>query len=60
MQRLRLQFKLLDQIVDRVIRKPFEQVNPELLNELEQRDILFIDNSHRVLPNSDATVLFLE
>jgi hypothetical protein len=27
---------------------------------LKAKDILFIDNSHRIFPNSDATVLFLE
>ncbi|MGY8941188.1 MAG: hypothetical protein ACKVJH_04065, partial [Flavobacteriales bacterium] len=33
---------------------------PDLADTLEPGDILFIDNSHRVLPNSDATVAFLE
>lgn len=50
----------IDQLVDRVIRRPFEKVDPSLLRELERGDMLFIDNSHRVLPNSDATVFFLE
>lgn len=51
----------IDHLADRVIRQPFENVdfNP-LLAELKPGDIVFIDNSHRILPNSDATVFFLE
>jgi len=51
----------IDHLADRVIRQPFENVdfNP-LLSELKPGDIVFIDNSHRILPNSDATVFFLE
>lgn len=51
----------IDHLADRVIRQPFENVdfNP-LLAELKPGDMVFIDNSHRILPNSDATVFFLE
>lgn len=51
----------IDHLADRVIRQPFENVdfNP-LLAALKPGDIVFIDNSHRILPNSDATVFFLE
>ncbi len=52
----------IDHLADTVIREPFENIKDnryiaELLNE---NDILFIDNSHRVFPNSDATICFLE
>jgi hypothetical protein len=51
----------IDSLSDRVIRKPVEALDDQsLFEELEAGDILFIDNSHRVLPNSDATVCFLE
>ncbi len=50
----------IDNLADEVIRKPFEAVDTSWLADLEAGDILFIDNSHRMLPNSDATVFFLE
>jgi predicted O-methyltransferase YrrM len=50
----------IDNLADEIIRKPFEAVDTKWLTELEAGDILFIDNSHRMLPNSDATVFFLE
>jgi len=52
----------IDHLADEVIRQPLEKLGD--IEKLAQRfnagDILFIDNSHRVLPNSDATVCFLE
>lgn len=52
----------IDHLADEVIRKPFESLEDLsfITNGLEANDILFIDNSHRVLPNSDATIFFLE
>lgn len=50
----------IDSMVDHIIRSPFENIDYDFLFNLEKNDILFIDNSHRVLPNSDATVFFLE
>lgn len=50
----------MDDLADHVIRKAFEDIDLSMLTDLEANDILFIDNSHRVLPNSDATVFFLE
>lgn len=50
----------IDQISDENIRLPFESLDLASFPELEANDILFIDNSHRALPNSDATVFFLE
>lgn len=51
----------IDHLADRIIRQPFEDLdfNP-LLEDFKAGDILFIDNSHRILPNSDALVFFLE
>ncbi len=50
----------IDDLADRVIRLPFENVDFNILNELNENDILFIDNSHRILPNSDSMVFYLE
>lgn len=51
----------IDQLADTIIRAPFETIDflPYIEN-LEANDILFIDNSHRILPNSDSMVFFLE
>lgn len=50
----------IDKLSDEIIRMPFEKTDLSMLDVLEENDILFIDNSHRSLPNSDATVFFLE
>lgn len=50
----------IDHLSDEIIRQPFENSSLEILDKLEANDILFIDNSHRSLPNSDVTVFFLE
>lgn len=52
----------IDHLADTVIRKPLENIEDLkfIANDLNENDILFIDNSHRCLPNSDATVCFLE
>ena len=50
----------IDQLANRVIRKPFEYCDLDLAADLEEGDVLFIDNSHRILPNSDAMVFFME
>ena len=50
----------IDHLANEVVRKPFENTDFSFLYNLQANDILFIDNSHRVLPNSDATVFFLE
>lgn len=52
----------IDHLADVVIRKPFEDLedNMFIIESLEAGDILFIDNSHRVFANSDATIFFLE
>ena len=50
----------VDQLPNRMIRQPFENVNLNIVAELNANDILFLDNSHRILPNSDSMVFFLE
>jgi hypothetical protein len=50
----------IDAICDRLIRQPLEEVDLHIFAELEAGDILFVDHSHRVFTNSDATVVFLE
>jgi hypothetical protein len=50
----------IDSLADVVIRRPLEEVDLAALPELEEHDILFIDNSHYILPNSDCTVFFME
>ncbi len=52
----------IDHLADKVIREPFENIsnNKFIIDSLNENDILFIDNSHRVFPNSDATICFLE
>lgn len=50
----------IDQLANVVIRKPFEQTDFSDILSLQAGDILFVDNSHRILPNSDAMVFFLE
>lgn len=50
----------IDMLADQVIRLPFESASYQLLHELGENDILFVDNSHRILPNSDAMVFFME
>lgn len=50
----------IDQLADQVIRKPFEDIDFDIVGMLEENDILFVDNSHRILPNSDSMVFYME
>lgn len=50
----------IDHLANQIIRSPFEQLDNTFLQDLGENDVLFVDNSHRVLPNSDAMVFFLE
>ena len=45
-----------------MIRQPFENLDniQFIIDELNENDILFIDNSHRSFSNSDVTICFLE
>ncbi len=50
----------IDGLVDSMIRKPFESIDFDVVDQLAEGNILFIDNSHRILPNSDSMVFFME
>jgi Methyltransferase domain len=50
----------IDTLAHKIIREPFENIDFSFIFKLEPNDIVFIDNSHRVLPNSDAMVFFME
>lgn len=50
----------IDSLCDEVIRRPMEDVELELFDQLERGDFLFVDGSHRSFMNSDVTVFFLE
>ncbi len=50
----------IDSLSDVVIRTPFEKSDLGFFTTLQKGDIVFIDNSHRIFPNSDAMVFFME
>lgn len=50
----------IDSICDNIIRKPVEDVDAGIFNDLGKGDILFVDNSHFSFMNSDVTVVFLD
>ena len=50
----------IDSICDTVIRKPVEDVDLRVFEELEPGDILFTDGTHRCSMNSDVAVIFLD
>lgn len=50
----------IDNVADKIIKEPFENIDFNILDELNENDILFVDNSHRILPNSDSMVFYLE
>ncbi|WP_309630377.1 class I SAM-dependent methyltransferase [Brevundimonas sp.] len=50
----------VDAICDEVVRERVEDVDPAVFDRLEPGDVLFIDNSHRSLMNSDVTVCMTE
>ncbi len=50
----------VEAICDQLIPEPLEAIDLALFDELAAGDLLFIDNSHRVFMNSDATVVFLD
>jgi len=51
---------VIDNLCDQVIRNRLEDCDLSLFAELGPDDLVFIDNSHRSLQNSDATVVFTE
>ncbi len=50
----------IDKLCDEVIRQRVEEIDMEIFDRLDANDILYIDNSHRVFMNSDATTIFLD
>lgn len=52
----------IDHLADEVIRRPVEDIGDYrfIFKNLGEGDILFIDNSHRCLPNSDVTTCFMD
>jgi hypothetical protein len=50
----------IDKLADIIIRQPFENADLGLFSKLTKGDIVFVDNSHRIFPNSDATVFFMD
>lgn len=50
----------IDNICDQVIREKVEDINLDIFDHFEADDILYVDNSHRVFTNSDATTVFLD
>lgn len=50
----------IDAICDRVVRQPLESADLGILDGLQAGDVVFLDGSHRVFMNSDATVFFLD
>ena len=50
----------IDELSDAVIRRPLEDVGLAIVDDLRSGDIFFVDGSHRVFTNSDATVALTE
>lgn len=50
----------VDALCDETLRAPVEDVDPAFFDRLGPGDVLFVDNSHRCLQNSDATAVFLD
>lgn len=50
----------IDSFCDTVIRQSIEDIDLRIFYELEARDILFVDGSHRCFMNSDVTTFFLD
>ncbi len=50
----------IDTLTNKIIREPFENIHYDAIFDLKEHDILFLDSSHRILPNSDSMVFYLE
>lgn len=50
----------VEALCDRSVRDPLEAADLAVFEDLAPGDVLFMDGSHRVLENSDATVFFLD
>ncbi len=47
-------------LCDQIVRKPLQDVELGVFQQLQPGDVLFIDNSHVLLMNSDVSVAFVE
>ena len=50
----------IDEICDTVLRRRLERGDLSMFSELGEGDVLFMDGSHRLFIDSDATVFFME
>lgn len=50
----------IEALCDRSVRGPLESIDLATFEELRAGDIVFMDGSHQVFTNSDATVFFLD
>src|SRR5207244_392077 len=50
----------VDGLCDVPLRQPLGEIDLSIFSGLQQGDIVFIDGSHRVFQNSDATVFLTE
>lgn len=50
----------VDALCERAIRCPLEDIDVAAFDNLQSGDVVFMDGSHRVFMNSDATVFFLD
>ncbi|HHE46607.1 MAG TPA: class I SAM-dependent methyltransferase [Bacteroidetes bacterium] len=50
----------INSICDAIIRKPLQDVDISIFDQLESNDILYVDGSHYCFQNSDVTVIFLD
>ena len=50
----------VDALCDEVIRQPIEEVEADVVNRIGAHDFLFVDNSHRILMNSDCVAVFFD
>ena len=52
----------IDHLSDKIIRRPVEELNftDIVFTQIKKGDILFIDSSHRILPNSDCAFIYNE
>ena len=50
----------IDDLCDRVVRSPLEDVDLSVFSALDEGDIVFIDASHQCLQNNDVTTFFLD
>ena len=50
----------INRLCDEVVRKPLQDTDLGVLRELQAGDVLFLDNSHVMLTNSDVSVAFME